>query len=246
MKKEKSSFAKFFSLSRHQKRKGGDKLISQLVSVDYEAMKNNLINDAKLKYTHGADKDLQTHIEHLRHEFSGQSELVYHHAKLIVLIRRESNLQQSLQSFFELWDQQGDFLRQHLNIRWLISAIDTFIDHSSDPTTQALGLLVPVMMNTIKLHETERLLQESKDAADSDEIKATLQSGRVDLFSGMSCFAVGTDDTIRNMRWRIDRNCQGNPAGEIFLEIFERIQGEDTVYGRFKKRHVRDRTGWWN
>lgn len=44
-----------------------------------------------------------------------------------------------------------DFLCQHLNLRWLISACDTFIDHDSDPTLRALMLQGVLLVNTVKL-----------------------------------------------------------------------------------------------
>jgi len=68
---------------------------------------------------------------------------------------------------------------------------------------------------------------------------------RFSLFDGTSVFKVGTDDTLRNMRWRIDKVAKLNVAGNILLEIFLRLQTYDTVYKRFKDRHIRDKTGWW-
>ena len=68
---------------------------------------------------------------------------------------------------------------------------------------------------------------------------------RVALFDGTSAFAVGTDDTLRNMRWRIDKVAKINIAGEILLEIFLRMQKHNTVYKRFKDKHTRNKTGWW-
>ncbi|MDA9058196.1 hypothetical protein N9K59_02895 [Candidatus Thioglobus sp.] len=68
---------------------------------------------------------------------------------------------------------------------------------------------------------------------------------RVPLFDGTSVFKIGTDDTLRNMRWRIDKVAKINIAGEILLEIFLRLQKYDTVFKRLRARHSRSKTGWW-
>ena len=60
-----------------------------------------------------------------------------------------------------------------------------------------------------------------------------------------SVFKVGTDDTLRNMGWRIDKVAKKNIAGEILIEIFLRLQEHDTVFKRLRDRHSRSKTGWW-
>ena len=74
-----------------------------------------------------------------------------------------------------------------------------------------------------------------------------LRTHRVDLFDGLSAFIPGTDDTLRNMRWRMDEVCAQHPLGVVVQEIFDRLQreGHDNVYLRFRQRHTRDKTSWW-
>ena len=68
---------------------------------------------------------------------------------------------------------------------------------------------------------------------------------RFPLFDGLSVFKFGTDDTIRNMRWRLDRASKENVAGKILLEVFLRLQEFDTTYKRARKIHTRKQTRWW-
>ena len=79
------------------------------------------------------------------------------------------------------------------------------------------------------------------------DVDRQLQQQRVALFDGTSAFAVGTDDSLRNMRWRLERTCGLHPLGQIVIEIFDRLQQESNpnVYARFKQRHQRERTRWW-
>ena len=96
------------------------------------------------------------------------------------------------------------------------------------------------------MQESERFITNAENCKDDqDKIKRLQNEERVPLFDGTSAFAVGTDDTLRNMRWRIDRAAKMNIAGEILLEIFLRMQKHNTVYKRFKDKHTRNKTGWW-
>lgn len=244
--RKKSKFEQWFSFSRHQRRFGAEKLYSSLENIDIEKLKTNIIQGEQIQYTYGSAKDLNEHVEQLKHEFVGQPELSHYHASLIVLIRRDIDTQDNYKKFKALWLAERDFLLQHLNIRWLISACDTFIDYDEDTTLQAILMNAIVLINTIKAQETEAILCHLQYNED-EQSKQTLQTERVALFDGTSALAVGTDDTLRNMRWRLDKICGHHPLGQISMEVFERLQDENNnnIYMRTKKRHVRDRTRWW-
>lgn len=243
--RKKSRLERWLSFNQHRKRFGAAQVAASLQNSDYSALKTKLIADTEQTYTHGADKDLSQHLHNLRAEFAGQAELLYYHAQLIVLMRREYQVAEQFAQFERLWDAEGDFLRQHLNTRWLISAADTFADYSTDSNTRALAVAASLLVNTIKLQETERYLQATETLSDQPERQQQLQTGRVALFDGTSAFAVGTDDTLRNLRWRLDAISTENPMGLVLTELFQRLQTHDTVYQRFRQRHTRAKTAWW-
>lgn len=242
--RDKTKFEKFFSFGRHKRRANARKL-SSMIATNFKSQKVIMIKDQKKKYTHGSANDLEEHFSALKNEFAGESELLYTHAKIIVLIRREFEEERHFEIFEQLWDEEKDFLLDKLNIRWLISAVDTFVDHSKDTSLQALSLASICLLNTIKIQETERYITHADTFEDDFKRMEQLKEERVELFDGTSAFTVGTDDTLRNMRWRIDKLAKVNVAGEILLEIFKRLQEYDTVYKRLKDRHTRKRTGWW-
>ncbi|MFW2044898.1 hypothetical protein [Acinetobacter variabilis] len=244
--RKKSKFEQWFSFSRHQRRFGADKVYAQLASVDIEKLKSDIIAGDQVQYTHGSAKDLNEHIEQLKHEFVGQPALSHYHASLIVLIRREVDVEENFEKFKALWMSERDFLLSTLNIRWLISACDTFLDLHDDVTLKATLMNAVVLINTLKLQETERYLCDQSTVM-CEEKRDRLPQERVTLFDGTSAFVVGTDDTLRNMRWRLDQICKIHPLGMIVLEIFDRLQQEqnNTVYLRFKKQHTREKTRWW-
>ncbi|PWQ94632.1 hypothetical protein [Leucothrix arctica] len=244
--RKKSKIERLLSFNQYRKRKGASKASQDTSTINYDELKSKIVNADELIYTHGSSKNLEEHLANLLNEFAGQSELLYYHAKLIVLIRREYKTSSQFKAFQELWEREKDFLIKHLNTRWLVSAADTFTDFSSDANERALSLSISLLVNTIKLNETERYLQHAESLTDDEMRKEALQNGRIALFDGTSALAVGTDDTLRNMRWRLDDICENDTiSGAILQEIFLRLQSEETVYKRFRTRHVRQKTAWW-
>ena len=243
--RNKSRFERWFSLSRH-KRRGGVKELSDQITTDFTKQKQIIIDGDEIQYTHGSSNDLDEHFEALKAEFVGQAELSYTHAKIIVLIRRDFEAKKHFAIFERLWQEEKDFLLKNLNMRWLISATDTFADYSNDDSIKSLSVACSCLLNTVKIQESERFITNAKSSIDDMEKIARLDNEeRIPLFDGTSVFKVGTDDTLRNMRWRIDKAAKINIAGEILLEIFLRLQEHDTVFKRLKDRHKRNKTGWW-
>ena len=243
--RDKTRFERWFSLSRH-KRRSGAIVLSEKISSDFSRQKQIIIDGDEIQYTHGSSNNLEEHFVALRDEFIDQSELCYTHAKIIVLIRRDFEAKNHFTIFEKLWEEEKDYLLKHLNTRWLISAADTFADFSDDDSIKSLSVACSCLLNTVKMQESERFITNAHSFIDDKEKITKLDNEeRVSLFDGTSVFKFGTDDTLRNMRWRIDKVSQLNIAGEILLEIFLRLQQFDTIYKRSKDRHVRDKTGWW-
>ena len=73
----------------------------------------------------------------------------------------------------------------------------------------------------------------------------TLQNERIPLFDGTSVFVIETDDTLRNMRWRLDSLPEAPPTSLILKELFHRVNIHETAYKRMKEKHTRKNTVWW-
>lgn len=244
MPRKKTAIEHFFSLNWHRKRWGGRRLTKE-VPADLSLLKNRIIAGAEAVQTRGSEKVLDQHLQNLRQEFAGQSELVFHHAKLIVLIRREFKTKQTFEEFRKLWDQHADFLCENLNVRWLVSACDTFVDCEEDPAVRNLALAVSLFVNTVKVYESERFITGASENGVMEARVQHLQTDLVPLFEGLSSFTVGTDDTLRNMRWRLDTVFGDHPIGGILKTVYDRLQTNDTAFRRLKDLHRRERTGWW-
>ena len=245
MKRDKTKFEKWFSFSRH-KRRFGAKILSNQISIDFSSQKNKIIAGNGKQYTHGSTSNIEEHFLALKNEFIGSSELCYTHAKIIVLIRREFEVNNHFKLFEQLWQEEYEYLLRNLNTRWLIAAIDTFTDYSDDNAIRGLSMACICLLNTVKIQESERFVTNANDCKDdSKKIDKLDNEQRFALFDGTSVFKFGTDDTLRNMRWRMDKMAEINVAGKILLEVFKRLNRYDTIYKRTKDRHTKNKTSWW-
>ncbi|MCF3642344.1 hypothetical protein LXM94_20440 [Rhizobium sp. TRM95111] len=243
MARKKSRIEAFLSFSRHRKRWGAGRYSA--LAGDLEPLKHRLVEPSDRMAKTGHIDSIDEHLANLRIEFSGRPELVYEHGKLVVLIRREFDVAQNYARFRRLWDEEGDFLCANLNLRWLVSAADTFADHDPDMGVRAIGMMVSVFANTVKIYETDRFVfghtSETPLPARTEDLKAN----RRDLFEGMRLFLVGSDDTLRNMRWRLEPFFEHGPVGCLARTVYDRMQENPTAFARFRALHHRDRTTWW-
>ena len=243
--RDKTKFEKWFSLTRHKRRSGAIELSDQ-IATNFSQQKRIIIVGSEIQHTYGSSNNLEEHFNALRNEFVGQSELCLTHAKIIVLIRRDFEAKKHFILLEQLWNEEKDYLLKNLDIRWLISATDSFVDFSKDDSVKALSLACSCLLVTVKIQESERFITNFDSYIDDNEKIARLDNEeRIPLFDGTTVFKVGTDDSLRNMRWRIDKVAKINIAGKILLEVFLRLQEHDTIFKRFKDRHKRTKTGWW-
>lgn len=243
MKRDKKSWEKFFSLKRHRRRFGATMPEFQ---EGYGPLKSKLIDGGESVQTRGSSDELNTHLNALRSEFSGQPELVYEHARLIVLIRRDFKAQEAYTELMKMWAEEEDFLLEHLNLRWIVAATDSIADYDADPANKAIALSVSLLVNTVKTYESERYIRDIEEPALNAVKLEDLQHHLAPIFSGLSMLTIGTDDTLRNMRWRIDRQAKSSLPGRILKHVFRRLQDEDTAFARIRALHHRDKTAWWN
>ncbi|GEK67654.1 hypothetical protein [Paracoccus denitrificans] len=243
VRRRKSRIERFFSLNQHRKRWGAWRHVA--ADPDLAAMRERIVEAGEPVQTGRTEKSLDLHLANLRREFSGQPELLLHHATLIVLIRREVRPAESLGQFLALWGEEAEFLCGNLNLRWLISAADTFADHAPDVQARAAAMMASLLGNTVKIYESDRYIRGAGVSAPLPKRVERLQTERVTLFDGMLVFTVGTEDTLRNMYWRLEPYFAAGHAGKILKTVYDRMQVNDTAFARLRALHRRDRTGWW-
>jgi hypothetical protein len=241
--RKKSKFENLFSFKQFKRRLGYKDL--ERDNANYKELKSAVIHTEKTEYTHGSENDLKSHLANLRNEFNEKTELEYYHAELNVFLRRGIDCKETFKKLSALWENESDFLIENLNTRWLISAADSFIDHDANPLSRAFAFSAICLVNSCKLCETERFANDSETSKYKPDKLARLKKERIPLFDGTSAFAIGTCDTLRNMRWRLDSMKSALPSYKILQEIFCRINSHNTAYKRMAEHHTNKNTIWW-
>jgi len=191
----------------------------------------------------GKKDKLEDHLMMLKKEFSTQPEICFYHSWLIVHIRRKINLVDSLKAFFLLWREEKEFLLKNLSLRWLVSACDTVIDYSESEIEIAYAMNVVLLINTVKLYETEELMIFNEH--DISYSKNRPQE-MIPLFDNLSAFRIGHGDMIKNMINRLLSVKANNVVTyDILLESVRRLHINGSVYKRMAKSHESDQTKWW-
>ena len=233
--KRKSRLTKSFS--RFRKRLGAAAVLERYFQDEQQLLERQ-VQVGYFRQHIGRNTHLLEHIEDLEKEFQGRQIIELYHAILIVLIRREYNIPMVFSEFDNLWQSYGVELARLLNLRWLTSAADTFIDHHPDPAVKAMMLNVSILINTVKIYESENL-------ASGNKCTNTLTK-KLPLFDGLDTFLVNHDDSLLNLRNRLTMLSGLYPHGVILETVFNRLNFTQTAYARLKEQHKQKRTQWWN
>ena len=234
---------KALSVKARRRRAGGRSVLAELMTADPATLLGRSV-DASL---HGDDvganrADLLNYLKAVEKEFHDKSEILLHHAKLIVLMRRDYRPEMCFRLFERMWQEHSAFLLKNLDLRWLLSANDTFLDLAPDREDRLVAGWTVVLANTIKLSETEHI-GTSREAMQENLLSRGTETE--ELFDGLQSFRVGHEDTLFNMRRRLESVSRPTPPFLIFWEVFARMQEHDTSYARFRALHQKRRTRWW-
>jgi hypothetical protein len=186
----------------------------------------------------GRRATLQAQLDALGADFTGAPRLCLHVAELIVLIRRGVAMDAAAARLFSLTRhaESADFLARRLDLRWLVSVLDTWADHAA-PESAATALALSVLVNTVRLAETERLVMRDPQ---HDPVKAQQLADAfpVGLFGGLNAFRLESGDMVRNLFARLEARTMDEP---FLFAAFERLRGElrraPSVFGRLCDYH---------
>jgi hypothetical protein len=123
----------------------------------------------------------------LAEEFAGRSALLHLHGLLIAHLRRRAQPSHTAALFQRLWAEEADYLMDHLDARWLVSAATTFGDHGANEVQRSVGHALSVLFGMMKLYETERLFA----AVTPDQPHPWRKRSSPTLAMEMDAFAVG-------------------------------------------------------
>jgi len=222
----------------------GVEFVDSLLRLGTGQLQNDLVPGEPL-LREGRDIDLLDQFGRLRRQFGGQPKLMLLHAALIVLLRRQISVPQAATHFRRLWSEQGNLLVNQLDLRWLVSACDTFADHPRNDAEKARAMLASSLVNTVKLYETERKAL-GYPQIDSAKAAAVVADSPGLLFDGLTRFNVGGGDMVANLIARLAR-CNADrkdPVQILVIETINRVLRHPTVFRRFRDLHRGKNTKW--
>lgn len=90
-------------------------------------------------------------------EFVGNSELAFLNAQLISNLRKRSFPRHAPSLFCRLWAEHSNHLLSALDLRWMVSSVQTFADHGETATQREVGHALRMFFGLMKIYEFERL-----------------------------------------------------------------------------------------
>lgn len=240
-------------LFKSEKRLNAGKIVKTFMNKSLDEMKASLITDAMCDASALTHKprtnDLTAHLENLKHQFIGQSELCFYHATLVVLLRRNYKSKEIFAEFEQLWNTETDYLLEHLSLRWVVSACDTFVDHSTDSIRAAILMNITTLVTTLRVYETKQFLLRPANCESlpllDDNIEAFYRSD-IPLYDGLTYFRVGSDDTLKNMRKRYESFYGSDKlATTMLLSVFDKLQKSDSAFSTMRSLHKSEKSKWW-
>ena len=201
------------------------------LDADLSAFKSRIIDPSAPELKSSRSTFARKYRE-LAKEFSGQPALLHLHGLLIANLRRKGQPEQTAALFSRLWAEEAAFLLDHLDTRWLVSAVTTFGDHGLTPGTRQLGQALSVMFGMMKLYETERLYSGHAP----DQAFAPKDRSAKTLAMQMDAYSLtggGLDVNLLGGLWQQAENEPVlRPLAQRLLELL--VEDDKTVFRRLR------------
>lgn len=173
----------------------------------------------------------------LEYHFRGKTQLAHLTALSISYLRRDTKYtEQARFIFHKIWENCGPILVNELSTRWLISTLQTFIDHGKNESQRQIGTAGYFYANMMKIYEGERSIE--GHAQDADYSEGTPQTKN--QFRGLDRFNVGGTDLLLNTNaLLLEIALKDEVAGLVLQEFLLRTKSANTVFSRFDRARQR-------
>lgn len=180
-------------------------------------------------------------LRELTSQFEGEPELLALHGLLIANLRRRDQPPQTAPLFLRLWREEAEFLLDHLDARWMVSAVTTFADHGENEIQRRIGHALTVLFGTMKLYETERL----HSGAEPWEAFREQRKRPRQLALQMDAYSIHSGGLDVNMLGRLWQDAAQDaviwPLAQRLLLLLD--EDERTVFRRFRTMREARRKG---
>lgn len=169
----------------------------------------------------------------LDYHLRGKSRLAKLNALTISYLRRDTCYTDKAQHLFHrIWREHGPLLINELTTRWLISTLQTFLDHGENEAQRVIGASSHFYANMMKIYEGERAI-EGRDQ-DATYEKAGPQT--TNKFIGLDRYNVGGTDLLLNTNaLALDLAMRDDVAGLVLFELLLRVKDSANVFTRMDR-----------
>lgn len=173
---------------------------------------------------------IQDQLALLRYQLRGKSGLSLLNALTISYLRRDTRHTEKARTLFHrIWREQGHLLINELSTRWLISTLQTFLDHGETEAQRMIGAAGYFYGNMMKIYEGERALEGLAQGAPYPHL--TPQS--TNRFRGLDRYPVGGTDLLLNTNaLALDIASRDPAAGLVLQEFLLRVKSSKNVFWR--------------
>ena len=172
----------------------------------------------------------------LDYHLRGKSKLAKLNAISISYLRRNTDYTSKARYLFHrIWFEKGAILINELSTRWLISTLQTFLDHGENEAQRMIGCCGYFYANLMKIYEGER----SIEGLEQDAVYVGLTPSTKNMFAGLDRFSVGGTDLLLNTNaLALDLSMRDDVAGLVLQEFLLRVQHSANAFTRMDRtRH---------
>lgn len=205
------------------------------LSVDFKQSSMELTEGEEV-FPSGGRQDMRHQERILRHRFRGLPLVCFYNAFAISYLRRSTpHTEHARQLFFHLWDTEFRMMLATLPTRWLISVLQTFMDHGKSEAQRHVGTAGYFFSNTLKAYEAERALEGHAANNIYRHVEPATKSG----FDGLDRFALGNTDLMLNLlACLLEASARDEASGRVLHEFLLRTRSAHTLFSRMDQSRI--------
>lgn len=175
----------------------------------------------------------------LDYHFRGKSQLAKLNALTISYLRRDTKHTEKAKHLFQrIWLEAGVLVVNELSTRWLISTLQTFLDHGKSEAQRIIGASGFFYANLLKIYEGERAIEGLPQEASY----AHLNPQTPNRFRGLDRFTVGGTDLLLNTNAKaLEVAALDDAAGLVLCELLLRVRHSGNAFTRMDKTRLEKR-----
>lgn len=194
------------------------------------------LTEGEEKFPSGNRQDMRQQERILRHRFRGLPLVCFYNAFSISYLRRSTpHTSHATELFFALWEKEYSMLLATLPTRWLISVLQTFMEHGRCEAQRSIGTAGYFFSNTLKAYEAERGLE----GRPPDDVYKHVEPSTKNGFPGLDRFALGNTDLMLNLlALLLEMSARDEVSGRVLQEFLLRTKSADTLFSRMDQSRI--------